>query len=199
MSNEDYVYWVYGLLLGREPDGQGNTDYVSQLNDGKLSRTELAIALVASGEFAQRHPRLLAGHQDEPPLRDCDLSLAGRMEDDVDQRVAYAHCLVLGSLPEPEFLEQWSVALSEGQAGNIDLVVALLGSEAFAARYAPDGLPNPAFVTFIYRLLLEREPDGQGFRDYTAQLNEGELSKASLAKALVTSDEFEIRHAVLAE
>ncbi len=199
MSNEEYVHRMYGLLLGREADGQGYTDYVSHLNNGDLSRPEVAEALVASGEFAQRHREIFWGREFEPPPRECDLSLASRMEQDFERRVAYAHCLVLGSLPEPELLEQWSMALKERQASTIDLVVALLGSEAFAARYVPEDLPDPAFVTFIYRLLLEREPDGQGFQDYTAQLNAGELSKAAIARALVTSGEFEARHAVLAE
>ena len=51
MSSREFVIMLYRLLLRREPDNVGLTSYVSQLESGALSRTDVQHELIASNEF----------------------------------------------------------------------------------------------------------------------------------------------------
>jgi hypothetical protein len=53
LGNAGYVTLLYRLLLHREPDGSGFQSYLSQLDDGKLTRTALQKELISSSEFQQ--------------------------------------------------------------------------------------------------------------------------------------------------
>lgn len=60
LRTSDFVALLYRFLLDREPDPRGQSDYVAQIEAGNLPRSELAARLVASAEFASRHPLLVA-------------------------------------------------------------------------------------------------------------------------------------------
>ncbi len=51
LSDEDYVYIMYSIYLGREPDQAGYNDWVSQLRNGR-SRDDIASGFANSQEFA---------------------------------------------------------------------------------------------------------------------------------------------------
>ncbi len=58
LGSPAYVERIYQLLLGREPDGQGLTDYVTALETGTLTRSAFIKAAIASDEFRAKHPAL---------------------------------------------------------------------------------------------------------------------------------------------
>jgi hypothetical protein len=58
LSNAQFVIRLYQLLLGRNPDGRGFADYVSQLDRNSLSRGQLQQALLGSSEFRSRQSML---------------------------------------------------------------------------------------------------------------------------------------------
>lgn len=60
LDNPQFVALLYRLLLMREPDGGGSTEYVNALNSNRRSRVETVRMLVQSYEFAVRHPILSA-------------------------------------------------------------------------------------------------------------------------------------------
>lgn len=60
LSDDEFIRLVYRRLLGREPDLDGQKDYRAQLSDGKMKRSDIVEAVVASGEFAKKHPILFA-------------------------------------------------------------------------------------------------------------------------------------------
>lgn len=55
LSGEAYVAFIYGLLLGREPDGQGRSDYVATLQNGQAGQVDIVRSLIQSDEFRARH------------------------------------------------------------------------------------------------------------------------------------------------
>ena len=52
MADREFVIMLYRVLLRREPDNEGLTNYVSQLKRGALSRINLQHELISSNEFA---------------------------------------------------------------------------------------------------------------------------------------------------
>jgi len=58
LGNAEFVALMFRILLGREPDGSGLADYASKLDSGALARSALPKAIIASGEFAAKHPLL---------------------------------------------------------------------------------------------------------------------------------------------
>ncbi|WP_352938544.1 DUF4214 domain-containing protein [Mesorhizobium sp. M0938] len=55
LGNAQYVALLYRLLLGREPDNNGLSVYVSKLNSGKVSGEQIVAELIHSYEFRSRH------------------------------------------------------------------------------------------------------------------------------------------------
>jgi hypothetical protein len=58
MTSADYIKGIYMLLLGREPDGQGLSDYLARLGRRELTPPQLALELARSDEFRTAHPLL---------------------------------------------------------------------------------------------------------------------------------------------
>lgn len=63
---EPFIAAMYRLILGRDPDGGGLSDYRRQITSGEVTRTALVAALVNSDEF-RHHQRRLFG--EEPASR----------------------------------------------------------------------------------------------------------------------------------
>jgi hypothetical protein len=63
LNDGEVVSSLYKLLLRRDVDGQGMSDFVAQLGSKKLSRVDVALALANSSEFRNRHPLLFAVQQ----------------------------------------------------------------------------------------------------------------------------------------
>ena len=57
-DNKQYIRLLYQVLVGREPDGAGLHGYLAQLDEKKLTRTDLARALIQSAEFQAKNPQL---------------------------------------------------------------------------------------------------------------------------------------------
>ena len=58
LNNVEFVTLLYRVLLHREPNSAAMASYVEQLNGGAVTRTDLARLIVASNDFASRHPLL---------------------------------------------------------------------------------------------------------------------------------------------
>nr|WP_245319671.1 DUF4214 domain-containing protein [Mesorhizobium temperatum] len=63
LGNAQFVALLYRTLLGREPDGQGLSAYVSKLDSGELSGEQIVAESIHSYEFRSRHTVLF---QNEP-------------------------------------------------------------------------------------------------------------------------------------
>jgi hypothetical protein len=115
-----------------------------------------------------------------------------------EAHVAYLYCLLLGREADEGGLQDWAAQRREGLS-VATLLEAMAGSEEFSARYRVPYLSDEHFTILAYRLLLGRDPDGQGRSDYASALRSGKLSHAALIGILASSDEFRHRHKQLFE
>jgi hypothetical protein len=204
LSHGDYVTLLHRLLINRDPDGQGRANYIRQLEAHSLGRRDVAKAIIGSDEFRTNHPILSAVMAEakpapakglQPITRDCNLEGLKSGSGPASQ-VTYAFCLVLGRKPDGQGLQDWMNFLEKGSTTR-QLVAAMLGSEEFQSTNASASLDNKKYVALMYRLLLDRDPDGAGLASYAADLGNDRLTRADLRKALIDSGEFASRHPVL--
>ncbi|MBY0336275.1 MAG: DUF4214 domain-containing protein [Acetobacteraceae bacterium] len=156
ISNEQLVTQMYRFALGREPDSGGFQAWVSGLNDGTITRTQLLTGFSESPENVQRTlPLVQAGIWD---LSETAAAVA-RMYDTTLQR-----------LPDVAGLDAWRANLDSGMSLR-DLAGGFMGSPEFIAKFG--GLGNAPFVTLMYQSALRREPDAAGLESWVNALNNG--------------------------
>jgi hypothetical protein len=102
--------------------------------------------------------------------------------------------MVLGTLPDAAELAEWSGRLEEGKAKITALIEAMFRSGAFRDRYSSFGMPDRTYVSFLYRLLLNRVADNDGRDSYLKQLAAGTMTRTDVAVGLATSNEFRVKH-----
>lgn len=130
------------------------------------------------------------------PARDCTLDQPAGDAPLAQRQLEYSYCMLLGRQAGKTDLQVWSERRRDG-VGLPNLWETLGASPEFAQHHHTAYLTDAEFVNLVFRLLLGREPDGQGRDDYTAQLREGKLARASLITAVAGSDEFRQRHPLL--
>jgi hypothetical protein len=132
----------------------------------------------------------------EEELRGCHTCLAPPVGKSSQDKTRYSYCLLLGRSPDGQGLLDWSALLANG--GRVeDVLMSMIQSEEFRKRHRLAELEQDEYVALIYRLLLGREPDGQGRSDYVAALQTRRTSQGEIARSLILSDEFRIKHRVL--
>ena len=141
--------------------------------------------------------RAVARGEAGPPriARNCTLEKAENRPP-AEAQVAYLYCLLLGREPDGGGLGDWTTQRRKGMSIPA-MAEAMVGSEEFETRHRTPFLSDERYVTFVYRLLLGRDPDGQGKTDYTAALKSGKLSRIAFISGCVGSDEFKAKHPAL--
>ncbi len=130
------------------------------------------------------------------PNRRCDLCLFDNRDASPTNKIAYTYCLILGRPADGGGLASWTEQLKTGRAID-DILLGMIGSDEFSQSQGASALSNSDYISLIYRLLLDRDPDGQGRRDYLEALESGKLSRQRLAKTLIASGEFRKLHDLL--
>lgn len=131
------------------------------------------------------------------PNRNCDADAKFADGFSYVRQVNFAYCLVLGHDGDAAGLERWSAALENGDARLVDVVMEMVRSEEFEAKYATIGLADRAYIAFLYLLLLDRPSDGYGMETYSRQLRRGSMTRDAIALGIVSSSEFKSRHAAM--
>jgi hypothetical protein len=108
-------------------------------------------------------------------------------------QVVYGYCLILDRQPDGRGLADWQGQLAGGMPAS-QLLMAMLGSDEFKVRHATYGLSNAEFVDLMYRLLLDRGPDGLGLTSYVSQLDQKSISRIDVARSIIDSGEFRAKH-----
>jgi hypothetical protein len=136
--------------------------------------------------------------QPSQPQRRCDLCLFDNRDTSAANKVAYSYCLLLGREADGGGLATWQEELKTGLSQS-DMLLAMIQSDEFVRTHQTEKLNNPGYVGLMYRLLLDRDADGQGLADYTAALDEQSITRTGLAEALIGSDEFRSKHSVFSK
>jgi Domain of unknown function (DUF4214)/Glycosyl hydrolase catalytic core len=212
LSTRDYIALMHRLLFDAEPAEPLLARAMTELNGGK-PRADLLAELIGSKAFKQHHPTLFAKLGPKPDLvaqapasvvarsapqaqRNCDLGILSRPLQFERGQVTYSYCLVLGRWPDGWGLVSWTADRKKGLSLE-SFLTGLLQSDEFAAKYEANTLDDAGFVTLIYRVLLDRDPDGPGLASYASGLQSSALSRQKVIESILASDEFRSKHEAL--
>lgn len=204
-----FVALVHRLLLERSAEPAFTDNAAPRIQRGSLSRAHLVRYIIDSPEFKDRHGNILGQRPlthpahiiapEEGPgeaLRVCDLADMARAPATAQARVAYGYCLILGRSPDSGGSRDFTAAVNAGTTIP-GFLKALAGSEEFRNRYSLHIATDRQFVTSLYRLLLDREPDSGGLDGFLEVLRRGGTDRAGIAAAIIDSAEFKGHHTLL--
>ena len=172
LSNEEFVRRTYLTLLNREPEPTGLSYWVNELeNHGKL-RDQIFYGFALSDEFTslcQEDFEILAHNKD-------------------DEREAFIerfYNLVLGRRADGAGIDYWKGELKSHRKTANDIAKGFFFSKEFTDKNYDD----KEFLTIVYRTLMGREPDEEGFKFWEKKLSDGATRKYVI-EAFLDSSEF---------
>jgi len=130
------------------------------------------------------------------PRRRCNLCLFDYRDPSTSNKVKYSYCLILGRDADGGGVQSWASELAGGHPVR-NMLLGMMQSEEFQSSYKITEITDLEYVTLVYRLLLDRDPDRQGNADYVRSLKEGTMSRTDLAEVIINSDEFALKHRLL--
>lgn len=168
-TDEDFLIVLYRALLNREPIPAWIDDWLTKLDDG-TTRQELVEEFLSSEAFAN-----LARVYDVDPYP----------LDPVEAFVAHFYETALNRAPDASGFAGWVSALRNGRVSGGDLAVSFFFSPEFLNR----NLADEAFLTALYRTMMNRDPDAGGLSGWLSEMNRGR-SRAAVLEGFITSPEF---------
>jgi len=199
-SNADFVNAMYGLFLRRAADNAGFNYYLSLLNSG-TSRLNVVSMFVSSPEYRERFACTYNGH----PVPLCD---GAESIDPVPSLVSQLYLDILDR-PADGIGQEWWTNYTSTNLQNMcrntaastystcdhvieaQTVLQFFQSSAYA-KSNPSISDNGAFITALYKHLLQRPPDQPGLTFYTNYLDQTK-DRIGTIQAFRTSDEYRKR------
>lgn len=187
---EQFVTRLYQVCLNREPDDAGLNDWVNRLSSGQASGVEVSYGFVFSQEFQnynycntdyvkQLYRAFMGREYDQGGLDDW----VGRLGTGTTREEVFN-----GFSQSEEFnnlCTQYGITRGDGiavpQYGTVP-------RGACTVCGATDGVT--AFVTRLYNICLDRNPDTDGLNDWTNGLWDHTKSGGSVAQGFIFSQEF---------
>lgn len=173
VDNSEFVALLFRNVLEREP-GPGAQGFVNALNDGALTRQEVALQFSETQEFVNLTASAANAFIDKA-------SNAIWIDD-----VYRLYQATLDRAPDEAGLKGWAEILGNGQSFQ-SVVSGFTNSSEFQTRYGTT--TNDEFVTLLYNNVLERAPSNaelQGWLD----LIDGGLSREEVVTGFSQSAEF---------
>ena len=168
LSNEDFVRKLYNFLLQRDPDGPGLASHTENMDSG-LDK-EKSIIDIAQSEESQK---LISNLEREINIED-------------DSKIIYYDTLyrsVLGRGPNQDDIDY--NLKNTVQHNTFDVIFSPESVEKHNVYHSS----NKDFVTFLYKVILGREPDQPGLNANIGFLNVGN-PRTLLSQKFVESQEF---------
>lgn len=160
-SNQEIVEIAYRSLLLRQPDAIGKAAWTNFL-DNEASLDDIVKSIADSAEFHRLFPNPAIG-----------------------QYIDNLYENALGRPADDEGRAAWCNALYDGTTTTGEVAVAFFSSTEFSNR----NLRPKETVIAIYRAILNREPDNEGFSAWLENANNG-LTCTEMARCFALSDEF---------
>lgn len=172
VDNAGFVNLMYQNTLGRAPDAQGFAFWTNILDQGLGTRGTILEGFANSAEFIARAQTLLPNGVWLP---DTDASAVARV-----------YQATLGRHPDEAGLSYWRGTVEAGFSLR-ELVPLFLSSPEAQARYGTQD--DAGFLTTLYRNVLERAPDAEGYAYWGKNLAAG-MARADVVMLFSQSPEF---------
>ena len=174
LSVEETVRICYKTMLDREPGRDEIANWAAMLNDG-YSTTKLVAEFVSSAEFKDL-------------CADYGLSAGAIAMDARDQNsnitrfVARCYDLALERAPDEDGLNEWCEHLLTQDLTPERVAFGFVFSDEAKDR----GLSDEAFITMLYKLMLDREPDADGLENWVSALQQNTAAEIAYDQAFET-------------
>ena len=173
LDNEEFVRRTYKTLLNRDPESTGLAYWVNEIeNHGKL-RDQIFYGFALSDEFTT--------------LCQKDFEILSHNKD--DEREAFIerfYNLILGRRADGAGIEYWKSELKSGKKSAKDIAEGFFFSKEFKDK----NFNNDQFLTIVYRTLMNREPDSEGFNFWKNKLEKEGATRQYVVDAFLESAEF---------
>ncbi len=183
-----YVSQLYSGLLGRALDDSGRYMYVNKIMNEGWNSAAVAENIAESAEFRDRQ---LSNVQYVQALY---LGLLGRDADENGLN-AYVSQLDTGTSRSSVMKQILSSLEFTKVSANFDLQVGSIAESqnVDVSQTSVNSSLASEYVTRLYRVLLDREPDADGLAHWTEKLTKREMSASGVAASIAASDEFNAR------
>lgn len=177
-SDEAFVTDLYQAIMGRQPDRTGYNGWVGRLKDGG-SRPNVLAGFLNSEEF-----RKLCGSYGVQ-VGSYSYSENRDRNQQATAFVQRLYQIVMGRAGDEVGLNAWtSVLLDQGGTG-----AEVAHGFFFSQEYKNRNKSNDAFVTDLYKAILNRNPDAGGKALWVSRLEDG-MSRYGVFAGVVNSKEF---------
>jgi len=186
---EALVDGAYLTTLGRAPDAEGRSNFVTALTSGAITPSAMLSELTNSPESVYERLRLDL-HADKVRLferlvEDAYLNILGRAAD-IEGRNAYVGALMSDSLTPGDMLSELTASPESVYEQHRKRVV-----DEYRARSISDKVEiYEALVEGIYLRIMGRAPDVIGRNAFVAELVNDRLAPGDIIKELMDSPEY---------
>lgn len=177
-SDTEYIETLYRTMLGRASDQNGMNYWKSNLKTG-FSRTYIYRGFAESAEFSQicANAGIVRGSVAMTESRDQNPGVTGF--------VSRLYSIAFSRTPDAGGLNNWTAAILGG-ARTPEQV----GYEFFfSTEMKMKNLSDEEFVTLLYRVFLDREPDKNGINDWVGCMKAG-MKRDAILYGISKSAEF---------
>ncbi len=174
LSDAEFVKVLYRSMMGREADEAGLAGWVSQLQGGFISRSEVTKAFVESAEFT--------GICTEYGITRGDFKAVG----DIERFVTRFYTICFGRTADQKGHWGWVVNLREKNLNGAQIADAFFFSDEFVGKNVSD----EDYIATLYRTILGREADTAGLAGWVEQLQNNQMTRRDILAAFIESTEF---------
>jgi hypothetical protein len=171
LDNPGFVTSSYQLALGRDPDAQGLSFWLSKLDAG-MSRADMLVGFSESSENRGRTDGVLS-----QGLWDADRQVAD---------IARLYQAALGRAPDADGLRFWDGQIDGGMRLT-EVAERFSGSDEFNTRFP--GASDTDFVRLVYQNTLGRPSDAPGEAFWLDHLAH-DMTRGQVVTGFAASDEF---------
>lgn len=178
-SDEQYIEVLYNAILGRASDPQGLADWCEEFDDG-LSRACVCAGFTGSKEFDElcKSYGIVTGKT--------KLTKPADLYPEMTKFVTRAYRLILSREPDDSGLNAWVTQLYTGKNTAADIMYGFTESEEFKDKK----LSDEDYISVLYRVVLDREPDGDGIRNWLDVMHGEDATRLEVLKGFIESVEF---------
>ncbi|MCQ2482888.1 MAG: DUF4214 domain-containing protein [Clostridia bacterium] len=181
VTNGDFVSLLYRICFNREADSEGFAYWVGLL-ENHYSREYVIQGFVNSPEYCA----IFAGYGiSTAPYEAKTIYSLIPDEEKIGNFVNRLYELALGRQADEEGFNGWKDALVNQTSTGYDVAHGFIFSPEMKQQY----LTNEEFITRMYKIFLDREPDAEGFAGWVSKLENGE-SLETIFEGFVYSPEF---------
>lgn len=176
-SDEKFISMLYSTVLDRKPDSTGFESWCKKAE--MFSRRYILRGFIQSDEFSRlcNNYGVIRGNIILNENRD--------MNENVTNFTSNLYIQMLGRKPDVTGLNNWTGYILRKEKTLNEMILDFMDSSEFKSK----NKENTNYITALYKGILGRNPDSQGFYNWVSQLEKGR-SRFSVFLGMVRSDEF---------